>query len=152
MDLTLKGSVSYFKDSTRGRRGEGDDIRWRGSLPSRYFPTEHCCEGANVQVLNIFFRNTVTTRIPRTWGTFVWHVWMKYWGKRQFCWTQSSHMSNKRISTSNYECLNFASLFLDFKTFQLKCLNIFFGNTSTCAPHLKNQFSITRLNSGKLGG
>ena len=52
-EVTLKGSASYSKDSTRGRGG-ADDIRWRGPRPKSYFPTEETAVSANIYNAQIF--------------------------------------------------------------------------------------------------
>ena len=55
--MTLKGSASYFKDSTTQGGGEGegpDDILSRLPLTKCYFPTVKNASANVLRVLNIF--------------------------------------------------------------------------------------------------
>ena len=108
-----------------------------GVSPSRYFPTEHwgckCtrlkyfllqyCDNKNSKDLR-HFRVACLDEILREKANLLNIICLIYVNQFQL---------------PNDECLNLASLILDFTTIQLKCLNISFCSTSTCALHLQNR-------------
>ena len=61
--MTLKGSASYFKDSTTQGGGEGegqDDILSRLPLTKCYFPTVKNASANVLRVLNIFLADALS--------------------------------------------------------------------------------------------